>query len=39
MIGLNEIIISLAGISAVVGILFSIQRRTYGLGQDLAILD
>ncbi len=39
MVGLNEIIISIVGISTVIGILFSIQRRTNGLCQDLSILD
>jgi hypothetical protein len=39
MIGFNEVIISIVGISTVIGILFSIQRRNNWIGQDLSVVD
>lgn len=39
MIGISEIIISVAGISTVIGILFSIQKKTNGIAQDLSVFD
>lgn len=39
MTGINEIIISLVGISTVIGILISIKKRTDGLGQEILLKD